>query len=60
MSKRDKGASLATYMEEDTLGGPGELLCLLGWSPKHHREKMPISEVLEAFDCRKSCAPMPV
>jgi glutamyl-tRNA synthetase len=25
-------------------------LCLLGWSPKNNREKMPIAEVIEAFD----------
>ncbi len=51
MSKRDKGASLATYMEEGY--APEALvnyLCLLGWSPKHNREKMPISEVIELFD----------
>jgi glutamyl-tRNA synthetase len=51
MSKRDKGASLSTYMEEGY--APEALvnyLCLLGWSPKHNREKMPISEVIEAFD----------
>src|SRR2546423_7643971 len=51
MSKRDKGASLNTYMEEGY--APEALvnyLCLLGWSPKHNREKMPISEVIEAFD----------
>jgi glutamyl-tRNA synthetase len=51
MSKRDKGASLSTYMEEGY--APEALLnylCLLGWSPKHNREKMPVSEVVEAFD----------
>src|SRR5881394_1543857 len=51
MSKRDKGASLTTYMEEGYV--PEALvnyLCLLGWSPKNNREKMPISEVIEAFD----------
>ncbi len=51
MSKRDKGASLTTYMEE---GYPPEAvvnyLCLLGWSPKNNREKLPIAEVVEAFD----------
>jgi glutamyl-tRNA synthetase len=51
MSKRDKGASLTTYMDE---GYPPEAivnyLCLLGWSPKNNREKMPIKEVIEAFD----------
>jgi glutamyl-tRNA synthetase len=51
MSKRDKGASLSTYMEEGY--APEALvnyLCLLGWSPKHNREKMPVSDVVEAFD----------
>src|SRR5581483_5372629 len=51
MSKRDQGASLATYMDE---GYPPEALinylCLLGWSPKNNREKMAIAEVIEAFD----------
>jgi glutamyl-tRNA synthetase len=51
MSKRDKGASLTTYMEEGY--APEALvnyLCLLGWSPKNNREKMPLSEVVEMFD----------
>src|SRR5664279_1821434 len=51
MSKRDKGASLMTYMEEGYV--PAALvnyLCLLGWSPKNNREKMPLSEVVEFFD----------
>ncbi len=51
MSKRDKGASLTSYMEEGC--APEAIvnyLCLLGWSPKNNREKMPISEVVEAFD----------
>jgi glutamyl-tRNA synthetase len=51
MSKRDKGASLMTYMEEGYL--PAALvnyLCLLGWSPKNNREKMALPEVVAAFD----------
>jgi len=51
MSKRDKGASLTSYLEEGY--APEALvnyLCLLGWSPKNNREKMPIAEVIEAFD----------
>ena len=51
MSKRDKGASLTTYMEEGYV--PAALvnyLCLLGWSPKNNREKMALAEVVEAFD----------
>jgi len=51
MSKRDKGASLTTYMEEGYV--PEALvnfLCLLGWSPKDNREKMTTQEVVEIFD----------
>jgi glutamyl-tRNA synthetase len=51
MSKRDKGASLTTYMEEGY--APEALvnyLSLLGWSPKGNREKMPLAEIVEAFD----------
>jgi len=51
MSKRDKGASLMSYVEEGYL--PAALvnyLCLLGWSPKGNREKMALAEVVEAFD----------
>jgi glutamyl/glutaminyl-tRNA synthetase len=51
MSKRDKGASLTTYMDEDYV--PAALvnyLCLLGWSPKNNREKLPLTEVVESFD----------
>src|SRR5271165_1838207 len=51
MSKRDKGASLMTYIE----GGYApeavvNYLCLLGWSPKANREMVPIKEVIELFD----------
>jgi glutamyl-tRNA synthetase len=51
MSKRDKGASLSTYMEE--VFAPEALvnyLALLGWSPKGNREKLPRSEIVELFD----------
>jgi glutamyl-tRNA synthetase len=51
MSKRDRGASLMTYRDEGYV--PAALvnyLCLLGWSPKNNREKMPLAEVIEAFD----------
>jgi glutamyl-tRNA synthetase len=51
MSKRDQGASLTTYMEEGY--APEAIvnyLCLLGWSPKENREKVPIKEVIELFD----------
>ena len=51
MSKRDQGASLTTYMDEGY--APEAIvnyLCLLGWSPKENREKVPIKEVVELFD----------
>jgi len=51
MSKRDKGASLTTYLEEGYAPeAVVNYLCLLGWSPKNNREKMSISEVVELFD----------
>src|SRR5882672_547573 len=51
MSKRDKGASLTSYMDEGYAPeAVVNYLCLLGWSPKNNREKMPISEVVETFD----------
>ena len=51
MSKRDKGASLNTYIEEGY--APEALtnyLSLLGWSPKGNREKLPLAETIELFD----------
>jgi len=51
MSKRDKGASLTTYMEEGY--APEALvnyLSLLGWSPKGNREKRSQAETIELFD----------
>src|SRR6266513_1682799 len=51
MSKRDRGASLSTYMEEGYAPeAVVNYLCLLGWSPKDNREVVPIQEVIEAFD----------
>src|SRR5580765_4054519 len=51
MSKRDKGASLSTYMQEGYAPeAVANYLCLLGWSPKHNREKVAIEEVVELFD----------
>jgi glutamyl-tRNA synthetase len=51
MSKRDKGASLMTYVEEGYAPeAVVNYLCLLGWSPKGNREKVPIKEVIELFD----------
>src|SRR5882762_10082688 len=51
MSKRDKGASLSTYMQEGYAPeAVANYLCLLGWSPKHNREKVSLDEVVELFD----------
>ncbi len=51
MSKRDKGASLATYAAEGYAPeAVVNYLALLGWSPKGNREKLPISEIIELFD----------
>ncbi|MBU6410434.1 MAG: glutamate--tRNA ligase [Verrucomicrobia bacterium] len=51
MSKRDKGASLAAYMEQGFLAeAVANYLCLLGWSPKDNREKLSIEEITERFD----------
>jgi glutamyl-tRNA synthetase len=51
MSKRDKGASLAGYMDEGFLPeAVVNYLCLLGWSPKDNREKLSVAETIERFD----------
>jgi glutamyl-tRNA synthetase len=51
MSKRDKGASLTSYMEEGYAPeAVVNYLSLLGWSPKGNREKLPIQETVELFD----------
>jgi glutamyl-tRNA synthetase len=51
MSKRDAGASLMTYVEESYVpAAVVNYLCLLGWSPKDNREKLPLAEVVERFD----------
>ncbi len=51
MSKRDKGASLMTYVEEGYAPeAVANYLCLLGWSPKGNREMVPMKEVVELFD----------
>jgi glutamyl-tRNA synthetase len=51
MSKRDSGASLATYVEEGYAPeAVVNYLALLGWSPKGNREKLPLSEIVELFD----------
>jgi glutamyl-tRNA synthetase len=51
MSKRDRGASLATYMDDGFLPeAVNNYLCLLGWSPKDNTEKLSLEEVIERFD----------
>ena len=51
MSKRDRGASLQAYMDEGYVPeAVVNYLCLLGWSPKENREKMPLTEVVQLFD----------
>ena len=51
MSKRDQGASLRSYMEEGFVPeAVVNYLCLLGWSPKENREKMPLEETILLFD----------
>ncbi|HMJ06779.1 MAG TPA: glutamate--tRNA ligase family protein [Chthoniobacterales bacterium] len=50
MSKRDLGASLNTYIEGGFLPeAVVNYLCLLGWSPKDNREKIPLEEVVRLF-----------
>src|SRR5690348_4976187 len=51
MSKRDRGASLTTYLDEGfLLEAVNNYLCLLGWSTKDNREKLSLAEVVERFD----------
>jgi glutamyl-tRNA synthetase len=51
MSKRDQGASLQSYIEEGSVPeAVVNYLCLLGWSPKENREKMPLAEMVRLFD----------
>jgi glutamyl-tRNA synthetase len=54
MSKRDAGASVASYIEQGYAPeAVRNYLCLLGWSPKENREKMEIEEVVQMFDLTK-------
>jgi glutamyl-tRNA synthetase len=51
MSKRDQGALMNVYMEGGYLPEAVlNYLCLLSWSPKDNREKLPLAEVIERFD----------
>ncbi len=54
MSKRDEGASIASYVEQGYAPeAVRNYLCLLGWSPKDNREKLDIDEVIQLFDLDK-------
>jgi glutamyl-tRNA synthetase len=54
MSKRDEGASVATYLEQGYAPeAVRNYLCLLGWSPKDNREKIDIEEVVKLFELEK-------
>jgi glutamyl-tRNA synthetase len=51
MSKRDQGASVDYYIKRGFLPqAVRNYLCLLGWSPKDNREKIPIDEIVRIFD----------
>jgi glutamyl-tRNA synthetase len=55
MSKRDQGASVDYYMKRGYLPeGVRNYLCLLGWSPKDNREKIPIEEIVRIFDLKNT------
>ena len=54
MSKRDKGASVQSYIQDGYVPeAVANYLCLLGWSPKDNREKISIEEVAAIFDLEK-------
>jgi len=54
MSKRDQGASIASYIEAGYAPeAVRNYLCLLGWSPKDNREVLPIEEIVALFDLPK-------
>ncbi|HEU5122739.1 MAG TPA: glutamate--tRNA ligase family protein, partial [Verrucomicrobiae bacterium] len=51
MSKRDQGALMTAYMDGGYLPeAVVNYLCLLSWSPKDNREKIPLADVVEKFD----------
>src|ERR1035437_5227627 len=53
MSKRDQGASVDYYIKKGYLApAVRNYLCLLGWSPKDNREKIPIEEIVRIFDLK--------
>jgi len=51
MSKRDQGALVEEYQKRGFISEAlVNFLCLLGWSPKDDREKLPLEEVVRLFD----------
>ena len=51
MSKREAGAALTHYIDNGYAPeAVVNYLCLLGWSPKDNREKLPLTEIIERFD----------
>jgi glutamyl-tRNA synthetase len=53
MSKRDQGASVDYYIRHGYLPqAVVNYLCLLGWSPKDNREKLPVEEIVRLFDLK--------
>lgn len=54
MSKRDAGASVQGYIDEGYVPeAVANYLCLLGWSPKDNREKLPMEEIVQLFELEK-------
>jgi len=54
MSKRDEGASVASYIEGGYVPeAVRNYLCLLGWSPKDNREIIGTDEVVSLFELEK-------
>lgn len=51
MSKRDQGSAVGWYQDQGFLPeAVRNFLCLLGWSPKDDRTKLPIEDVIALFD----------
>ena len=54
MSKRDQGASVQQYIDDGYVPeAVANYLCLLGWSPKDNREKLPMEEIISLFELDK-------
>jgi glutamyl-tRNA synthetase len=51
MSKRDQGALMTAYLDGGYVPeAVVNYLCLLSWSPKDNREKLPLADVIDRFD----------